>query len=323
MDTVSELERAWRWREKRGLFQDTTALRIFHGPGEGRGTPLQGWAIDRFGDHAWVTEWGTGEGKSRTALFAGILDFLKKHEIRSAVRLARPEKGLPAPSPEILFGGPPKGKIEVREGRGKYLVQLGEGRHPGLFLDHQPLRNWLQNRVQGDRVLNTFAYTGSLSVAAALGSAREVVTLDLSKPSVEWAKENWDLNRLDKNRGGFISGDVFEWLPRFKKEDREFDCIILDPPSFSRGNRGEFSTAKDLVRLHKQALEILSQEGVLVTSINSAKISWEKFQKDVQEACRSQGRQMKILARIDLPESFPTQFEVVEDRYLKGWILRG
>src|SRR6202041_44691 len=142
-------------------------------------------------------------------------------------------------------------------------------KHPGLFLDHAPLRAWLKENSKGLNVLNTFAYTGSLSVAAGVGGAKKVTTLDLSRPTLEWARENWELNRLAEKNSDFIFGDYFEWIPRLAKKNQLFDCVILDPPSFSRGKKGGFSTTKDLRTLHELALDCVAPEGVLVTSINS------------------------------------------------------
>jgi 23S rRNA (cytosine1962-C5)-methyltransferase len=170
-------------------------------------------------------------------------------------------------------------------------------------------------------VLNTFAYTGSLSVAAGLGGADHVTTLDLSRPSTKWAEENWRLNELSEARARFIAGDVFEWLPRLKKSGERFDCVILDPPSFARGSKGSFSTAKDLPRLHEAAIDVLSQGGLLVTSINSADISWSRLEADIERACTARRASFSILRRVDLPESFPTPVGEPEKRYLKGYIL--
>ncbi|MCM2323416.1 MAG: class I SAM-dependent methyltransferase, partial [Oligoflexia bacterium] len=195
-------------------------------------------------------------------------------------------------------------------------------RHPGLFLDHAPLRQWLRRRARDWRVLNTFAYTGSLSVAAGAGGARQVTTLDLARPAIQWAEENWRLNGFSDERARFIAGDVFEWLPRLKREGQTFDCVILDPPSFSHGKKGNFSTSKDLPRLHALALELLAPGGTLVTSINSAQVSWARFERDVAEAARERRRELEVLAQIDLPETFPTRLGAAQDRYLKGWILR-
>lgn len=182
--------------------------------------------IDRFNDSYWVTLRPRQEGKvfreSETPqqtlrspqgdnkAIQVISDFLKRKGASCAVLLERSRGDLPG-LPHVLFGSPsPAGEIVEEEGA-RFRVRLQGSRHPGLFLDHAPLRSWLRKNVKGLRVLNTFAYTGSLSVAAAWG-AQSVVTLDLSKSSVSWARENWELNTLAPEKVRFIAGDVFEWL---------------------------------------------------------------------------------------------------------------
>jgi 23S rRNA (cytosine1962-C5)-methyltransferase len=330
---MNDLERAWHWRDARGIFTETEAVRVFHGPGEGTGA-RRSWAIDRFKDHYWITRWeesekasGSSSGTSSGTSLEDektLREFVKLLSARGAssvVMLGRPEKGVPA-LPVVLHGTPPVGRFEISERGAAYNIQLLETRHPGLFLDHQPLRAWLRARSQGWRVLNTFAYTGSLSVAAGLGGAAHVTTLDLSKPTVQWAEENWKSNLLSNDKGRFIFGDVFEWLPRLKRDGQLYDCVILDPPSFSHGKKGNFSTARDLKKLHELALDLVDRDGVLVTSINSANVTWAKYEAEVGAAAREKRVELEVLWRVDLPETFPTLLSQPMDRYLKGWALR-
>ena len=312
---IRELQAAWKKREGRG-----ETLRVFHGPGEGSGD-LEQIAIDRFGDGYWVTEWESARGRGGWSpeVAAAVVQFLKDHGARHAVVLRRPEKGVPSLPERILGEGPER--FEAREGKCRFWIRLEGTRHPGLFLDHAPLRRKLEAGFGGARVLNTFAYTGSLSIAAGLGGAEHVTTLDLSKPTIRWAEENWALNELDASRARFIFGDVFEWLPRLKRDGKSYDCVILDPPSFSRGDKGTFSTSKDLEKLHRLALALLAPGGTLVTSINSANVTREKYRRDVDAAAKAEGRKLETLFEIGLPETFPAKAGSLGSD-LKGWALR-
>jgi len=308
---LRDLETAWAKRA------GEPTVRVFHGPGESKG-PLARLAIERFGAHYWVYEWET-EGADQASDLRPSLDlvtsFLRDRGAESAVYLSRPVGQTPAPSPEVLFGSPPE-HFDATEDGAKFRIRFRNTRHPGLFLDHRPLRQWLAREIGTRTALNTFAYTGSLSVASAIGGAARVVTLDLSKPTVQWAKENWDLNGLEASRGDFIFGDVFEWLPKLAKRGDRFGAVILDPPSFSRGTKGTFSTAKDLARLHELALGVLDRRGLLVTSINSAKVRHERYRDEVEAAGRAAKRRLREVAKLGAPrESFPGA------GYLKGWIF--
>jgi 23S rRNA (cytosine1962-C5)-methyltransferase len=317
---VNELERAWRWRSERGLMR-AGSLRVFYGPGESSGE-WKSLALDRFEDHYWATWWGAaGQLSPTAAAIERLADFLGGKGALSAVVLFRPQKGTPE-LPVALLGSPSDAPLIAGENGLRFQIRLLGVRHPGLFLDHAPLRGWLRQRAAGWRVLNTFAYTGSLSVAAAAGGATEVTTLDLSTSTVRWAEDNWKVNDLPAERGRFISGDVFEWLPRLARKGERFDCVILDPPSFSRGKKGSFSVAKDLRKLHELAIAVLGEQGILVTSTNSEELPQARFESEVLAAARAARSDFEVLARIDLPETFPTRLAGPADRYLKGLILR-
>ncbi len=326
------LEKAWQLREDLGIFNESDAVRIFHGPGDGAQSGaengdgvLKNFAIDRFNDFYWITQWETSVGQHRDSALkeglATILQFLKKKGAVGVSGLNRPQKGIPAEA-TVFSGHPPSDRVLVQEFGLKFWIQLQGARHPGLFLDHLPLRLWLKKHSAGLRVLNTFAYTGSLSVAAGAGGATHVTTLDLSKPSIQWAQDNWSLNHLSDQKSRFIYGDVFEWMPRLKKQGEQYDCVILDPPSFSHGKKGQFSTAKDLERLHLLAFELLAPGGYLITSINSANVSWKSYEGQVFAASQKAKREAIVLKKISLPETFPTELGRDEEQYLKGWILK-
>lgn len=326
---TAELTTAWNKRSKD--FETSNAVRVFHGPGEGKGTSER-FAIEVFGRYAWVYEWEAqathapgpqqaSEPRSETEKIRisdfekkEITEFLKSKSIEGAVFLARPEKDLPAET-VLLFGSVPE-VFESTERGLKYKIRFLGVRHPGLFLDHAPLRAWLMKSMKGKTVLNTFAYTGSLSLASYAGGAKHVTTLDLSRPTTEWAKENWKLNVFPEEAGDFIFGDVFEWLPKFKKRSRLFDTVILDPPSFSRGVKGNFSTSKDLPRLHSLAIECLNSGGLLITSINSRNVPKEKFLREIESAANALSRKTRILQELSAPATSFPRWES-----LKGWIF--
>lgn len=343
-----ELERAWAWREQQGFFSDPhSPVRIFHGPTESH-KDFSSVLVDRFGNHYWITERTVDEVTERKVsekkvtkkkLEEGIkhithgLDwkavlekFLCSKGAQSAVILGRPKGKIPA-EPEVFFGEPPSEGWVASENALRFLIRFTGTRHPGLFLDHAPLREWLCANSQGERVLNAFAYTGSLSCAAGVGGAEKVVTLDLSRPSIQWAKENWKLNSLAETAADWWVEDVFSALPKIARKIKEskeqfFDSVILDPPSFSRGKKGNFSTARDLPRLHEIAFRLIRPGGRLITSINSANISKARFLSEIQSGAKSAGVKFEIEQTLGQPATFPVRDDHPEDAYLKCVVLR-
>jgi 23S rRNA G2069 N7-methylase RlmK/C1962 C5-methylase RlmI len=326
MNIESLLETAWVARAAI-LASSNGALRIFHGPGEGGTHPdLSRIAIEFFqaegrDAYAWVFSWEIGGVlKLADETRAAVEKFLRGKGVAGAVILERPEKGTPEDA-SLLFGRVPE-YVDVVEFGLIYRIRFLETKHPGLFLDHAPLREWLVLNTGPRRVLNTFSYTGSLSIAARKGGANRVVTLDLSRPTIAWARENWELN-FGKTEVGpdsetdFIYGDVFEWFPKLEKRGDRFDAVILDPPSFSRSEKKVFSTAKDLPELHASAFQLLERGGLLITSINSAQIPPEKFRGEIERAAKAEKRKLTELAVLGAPSlTFPGA------SYLKGWIFR-
>lgn len=158
-------------------------------------------------------------------------------------------------------------KSSVQEGPLKFLVNLTDFLDTGLFLDHRPLRSWLMNLKKGQKVLNLFAYTGSLSVAAAHSGAW-VTSLDLSKNYLDWAQDNFRLNNLDPSRHRFFRQDAIAYLKGSVID--QYDLIILDPPTFSKSEKmqGDLDVQRDHVSLIQSCVNRLKPGGFLYFSTN-------------------------------------------------------
>lgn len=168
--------------------------------------------------------------------------------------------------------------ILVQEGAATFEVNLWDYLDTGLFLDHRPVRREIYNIAEDKKFLNLFCYTGTASVQAALGGARETVSVDLSNTYINWAKRNFQLNKLVSNKHRFEQADCFEWL----KNCREgFDLILLDPPSFSNSKKTEsiLDIQRDHVGLIKRCMDLLTKDGILIFSNNlrSFKLNQEEL----------------------------------------------
>jgi hypothetical protein len=111
----------------------------------------------------------------------------------------------------------------------------------------------------------------------------ETTTLDLSQPYLDWAKRNFTHNSLDPAAHHFCKGDTFHWLRRFAKQGRTFDGIVLDPPTFSRDEKGRvFRVEKDFGELAALASDILEPDGWLLCSTNCRNLGLNDFQKQLR-----------------------------------------
>ncbi len=158
-------------------------------------------------------------------------------------------------------------ELEVGEEGCRFYVNLRDYLDTGLFLDHRPVRRWIQQHAKGLRFLNLFCYTGAATVHAAKGGARRTTSVDLSGTYINWARRNLTLNGFSEQQHQFIQADCLQWLE--ESRDR-FDLIFLDPPTFSNSKRTD--NVLDIQRDHDVLIEhcmrLLERDGVLLFSNN-------------------------------------------------------
>lgn len=138
-------------------------------------------------------------------------------------------------------------------------------KHTGLFPEQAVNWDWIIEKIQQAnrpiKVLNLFAYTGGATCAASFAGAVEVVHVDASKGMVAWAKENAALSGLAENRIRYIVDDVFKFVEREHRRNNVYDAIIMDPPSYGRGPKGEiWKLEEELPKLLDLTSKILSKD---------------------------------------------------------------
>lgn len=239
---------------------------------------------------------------------------------RGIVLKVRP-KGGPAPGKvkqEVLGEEPPE-KLIVREYGVPYEVHLLSGINAGLFTDMREHRRGLARFTAGRRVLNTFAYTGAHSVAAAHAGATSVTSVDLSSGVLKWAKENFRLSGIDPEdpRWRFETNDVIRFMKEEKSRGATYDTIILDPPTYSAARAAGWSMKNDYPDLIALSAELLPRDGpgFLWASANVHRA--RGLLKHVEEGMAKTRRQVKVLEMGGLPPDYPTPLEYPEARYLE------
>jgi 23S rRNA (cytosine1962-C5)-methyltransferase len=163
-------------------------------------------------------------------------------------------------------------KIVIHENGVPLYVNLWDYLDTGLFLDHRPMRYQFLKKIKAKRFLNLFAYTGTASVMAALAGAT-TYSVDMSKTYLDWAQENFKLNKLDPKKHFFIEEDVLQLIahsgnwPDFASS---FDVIFLDPPTFSNSKsmKGDFEVERDQDKLLSDVMKLLKPDGTLYFSTN-------------------------------------------------------
>lgn len=188
-------------------------------------------------------------------------------------------------SPALLCGPEVAEPFLIRENGVRYEISFQSGYSQGIFLDQRDNRAEVRRLMKpGLRLLNTFSYTGAFSVSAAMAGA-ETTTLDLSQPYLDWAKRNFTHNQLDPAAHHFCKGDTFHWLRRFAKQGRVFDAIVLDPPTFSRDEKGKvFRVEENFGELAALAAQCLAPGGWMLCCTNFRRMSPREFERQLLEA---------------------------------------
>ncbi len=144
----------------------------------------------------------------------------------------------------------------------KFNIKPTAFKHTGVFPEQESNWKWIEEKIKKAnkpiKILNLFGYTGGATLAA-LSAGAEVTHVDSSKSSITWAKENAELSGLDKKPVRWIIDDAKKFVIREIKRGNKYDGIIMDPPSFGRGAKGEiWKIENDLLPLLKECSKILS-----------------------------------------------------------------
>ena len=161
-------------------------------------------------------------------------------------------------------------RLEVREGKLRFLVNLDDYVDTGLFLDHRETRAQVGAEAAGRTFLNVYGYTGSFTCYAAAGGATSTTTVDASGNYLDWARANLSLNGLPEAHNELIRAEVRSFLADTRRRGKRFDLVVVDPPSFSdRGpSHAGFDVQEDHVALLEEILAVTAPGGIVYFSTN-------------------------------------------------------
>lgn len=289
------------WEKRKPLWQDPNidCFRVFHGYEEGS----KGTVIEKFNDAA-VIDYKTDIRGDLPELTQALL---KVFPFKNIIAKGHQSLGLNLKErTHILLGKDTD--VTCNEHELKFRVKLDATHNSGLYLDARDARTWLVNNSSNRRILNLFAFTGSLGLSAAYGKATEVIHLDRSKELLPRIQENYQINNLKFEARNFLRGDVYKHLPRAIKAGQKFDGIILDPPPkiYQSPYAKHKTNGQDFSALIQYCTELLNPGGWLLGMLHRFDFSWDDFSDQVTEAS---GRlllpQSRLTSGIDFPESMP------------------
>lgn len=285
----AELAGIAKWPEK--LAEPADAARLFHG--RGQCYPGFEWlTVDYFAPVLWIVVYREPPGALWQDLCQGLLIEFGGLAGAAVVqhRYRRPQHC------DMLWGELPD-EVYAQENGLRFELSLGGQQNIGYFMDMQPARAWLADRVAGKRVLNLFSYTCAFSVAAHAAGAEAVVNIDMSKAALRRGKSNHQINGLDGGDTLYLGHDIFRSWGRLRREG-PFDIVICDPPSRQPGS---FDAAKDYARLARKLAALCREGGDILACLNSPLMP-EQFLRDVLEAECPEAR---FVERLPGREDFP------------------
>lgn len=317
----AKLQRALELRTAQLQLDDSNAYRLVNAEGDG----FPGLTIDRYAEYLMLQCFGRVWDNRLELLVNGLEELLKPAGIYLKYRPRQTRKleskgGLP--QNKLLRGRAVGRKLSVRENGLDFLVDLDQGLHTGLFMDQRENRRDLMSRCRGKRLLNLFSFTAAFSVAAAFSGALETVSVDASATYLDWARDNFSINRLNPKQHRFITGDCFNALEDLIASKETFDLVLMDPPSFSTTRKSRFTTRGGTSDLVNKAMSLLGNDGLLITSSNHQKVDIADYLKELRRGALSAGSDLQVLKLCGQGGDFPYTVGFPEGRYLKYVISR-
>ncbi len=220
--------------------------------------------------------------------------------LNAIVVKARHAADLAARRGMIVYGE--KVDRRVREHGVWYAVELLLNRDTSFYLDTRNLRLWAINHLKGKTVLNTFAYTGSLGVAARAGGASRVVHLDRNRAFLNIAKTSYTLNGFPIRKVDFLTGDFFTHISRLRRTGMQFDCVFVDPPFFSTTGKGTVNLVTASHRVINKVRPLVADGGYLVAINNALFVSGAEYIQTLESLCAD--GYLSIEELIPVPQDF-------------------
>jgi len=307
----NRLAAAWDVRQKLNIPAVTDGFRWVHGEGDG----LPGLIIDYYAGHAVVQPHFSGLMRHMEPIASAMRKAVPELQ---TIYLKRPDSGGTREGSGFLYGDTES--TVIQEHGARFDVNWVQGQKTGFFLDQRENRALLQKMTRDRRVLNGFAYTGGFSMAALIGGASEVVSVDLSSVATDLCRSNNALNGLEAQdpRHTVVTADVLQYL---REEPGEFDIVVMDPPAFAKSLKKKHAAIQGYKRLNALAFQKVVEGGLMFTFSCSQVIDRETFKNTITAAGIEAGREIQILHELSQGPDHPVSLFHPEGHYLKGLVL--
>jgi 23S rRNA (cytosine1962-C5)-methyltransferase len=308
-----KLQHAWTYRQQLGYVEN---CRLIFGEAD----YLPQLIIDKFNDYFVIQTLALGMDVWKPAIVKALEKIFKPKGIyeRNDVPV-RELEGLP--QQKGFLSAPFDTKIMIRENGLQFMVDVENGQKTGYFLDQQDNRRAIQHIVKGAEVLGAFTYTGTFEIHAAHYGAKSVLGLDISDSAVLQANANAKLNGLD-NICRFESENAFDVLKAWGKEGRQYDVVMLDPPSFTKTRENIQKAITGYKEINLRGMKLLRPGGFLVTSSCTNLVPPDLFLEIIQLAAKDARRKLRQVTFQTQSSDHPIVWQWDNTHYLKFLIVQ-
>jgi 23S rRNA (cytosine1962-C5)-methyltransferase len=309
------VERAHRLRLEDPVLAQTDAYRLVHGESDG----LPGLVVDWYAGFLVVQFHTLGMERLRPSVVDTLCQVVRPRGVyeRSDVGTRRADGLHDRPTGPVAGEEPPP-LIEFQEHGVRLCVDVRRGQKTGFFLDQRLNRRLLQTYANGKSVLDCFSYTGGFSAHALKGGARHTLDVDIGREIMSTGAEN--LSAVNRHQGARVSqlvANIFPFLDDLADKGPRFDIVVLDPPSLVRRSREVKNATGVYIKLNRNAMKLVNDGGILLTSSCSTRISPEDFFQIVRRSAAGARVHTRVLAFNLHPPDHPVDLAFPEGRYLK------
>ncbi len=310
---LNKIQQAWNYRKKIG-YQD--CVRVVYGEADG----LPGLIIDKFHNYFVIQTITLGIEMWKEDIVLCIKEIFHPQGIYE--RNDVPVRTLEGMQLKKGFLSHPTfdTHIQIQENGLSFWVDIENGQKTGYFLDQRYNRTSIQPFVKGATVTGVFCYTGSFEIHAAHYGAREVIGIDQSKECIQLAKQNAILNKVD-HTCSFIEKNGFDYMKELVKNNKKFDVVMLDPPSFTKQRSLIDNAMRGYKEINLRAMQCIHSGGYLITASCTHLVSPSAFKDILKSAAKDAGKEIREIFRGTQDLDHPIVWGIDHTEYLKFTIL--
>jgi 23S rRNA (cytosine1962-C5)-methyltransferase len=304
---------AWKYRQQIGYVQN---CRLIYGEAD----ELPQLIIDKFGDYFVIQTLALGIDVWKPAIVAALQQIFNPAGIyeRNDVPV-RELEGLQ--QQKGFLSEPFDTNIIITENGVQFHVDIANGQKTGFFLDQQDNRRAIQHIVKGADVLGAFCYTGSFELNAAHYGAKSVLGLDISDKAIDMCNKNAALNNL-QDICRFEAVNAFDVLKVWAKEGRQWDVVMLDPPSFTKTRDNIQKAITGYKEINLRGIKLVKPGGFLVTSSCTNLVQPELFLEIIYMAAKDAKRKLRQVVFNAQSADHPIIRGLENTHYLKFLIVQ-